>query len=345
MTRHMKKLLKRLLPMIFIDEIRDVQSEVRLFRESENQRKRFLRNYSRRSCKKIPQIESRIIFFTHQIEKGLSHSDFRYGFGRGVMIQLSAMLQRLQKADTDYSHNSVYMNAIAALSEYRRRHEAAEYDIDFMAQIFPSDIWTQVGKLPDCDYPNGGSLVIRAADKPDGLADAFVKLSETRHSIREFSDEPVTKKQILTAVSMAMRTPTVCNRQSTRLHVMLDGKLIKQALELQGGFKGFTTPPALILVTADNQAFMNPDERNEGFVDGGLFGMSLLYALEASGLAACPLNTMLPSKRDNATRDLLHIPDSEFLVMYIAVGHFLPEVRTCVSKRFNAEDILTFVRE
>lgn len=341
----MKELLKRLLPMDLIDGIRDAQSEMRLLRESGKQRKRFLRNYSRRSCTKAPQIESRIIFFTHQIEKGLSHSDFRYGFGRGVMPQLSAMLQRLQKADEDYLHNSVYVNAIAALSEYRRRHEAAKYDIGFMAQIFPSDIWAQVKELPDRDYPNGGSLVVRASDKPDGLADAFTKLSEARHSIREFSDEPVTEEQILAAARMAMRTPTVCNRQSTRLHVMLDGELIKQALELQGGFKGFATPPALILVTADNQVFMNPDERNEGFVDGGLFGMSLLYALEASGLAACPLNTMLPSKRDDVTRDLLHIPDSEFFVMYIAVGHFLPEVRTCVSKRFDAEDILTFVKE
>ena len=46
-------------------------------------------------------------------------------------------------------------------------------------------------------------------------------------------------------------------------------------------------------------------------------------------------------KRDEPTRELLHIPDSEFLVMYIAVGHFRDEVKTCKSQRFSADEIVT----
>lgn len=64
-------------------------------------------------------------------------------------------------------------------------------------------------------------------------------------------------------------------------------------------------PRSSVASTADNQAFMNQDERNEGYTDGGLFGMSLRLALEEQQLAACPLNTMLPMKRDEATRKLL----------------------------------------
>ena len=142
-------------------------------------------------------------------------------------------------------------------------------------------------------------------------------------------------------VRVAMRTPSVCNRQPTRVHIITDAELIKKAMPLQGGFRGYPMPPALVLITGDNQTMMNQDERNECYTDGGLFGMSLLLALEEQQIAACPLNTMLPMKRDEATRELLHIPDSEFLVMYIAVGHFRDEVKTCKSQRFSADEIVT----
>ncbi len=119
-----------------------------------------------------------------------------------------------------------------------------------------------------------------------------------------------------------MRTPSVCNRQPTRVHVILNKELIAKALKIQGGFNGYPVPPALLLLTADNRVFMAPQEHNEGYTDGGLFGMNLLLALEEQGIAACPLNTMFRRGPEKATRRLLSIPSNEVLVMYIAVGHF-----------------------
>lgn len=99
-------------------------------------------------------------------------------------------------------------------------------------------------------------------------------------------------------------------------------------------------PPVLLLVTSDIRAFMNNGERNEPFVDGGLFSMSLLYALEAYGLAACPLNAMFNLSQDRQTRELLDIPDYEFPVMYIAVGNFPESVPVCYSTRYEPEKSL-----
>ena len=67
--------------------------------------------------------------------------------------------------------------------------------------------------------------------------------------------------------------------------------------------------------------------------------MSLLLAFEEKGLAACPLNTMFLPNAEKATRKLLDIPDYENFVMYIAVGHFPGEVRTCRSIRRGSEEI------
>lgn len=101
-------------------------------------------------------------------------------------------------------------------------------------------------------------------------------------------------------------------------------------------------PPVLLLVTSDIRAFMNYGERNEPFVDGGLFSMSLLYALEAYGLAACPLNAMFNLAQDRQTRELLNMPDYEFPVMYIAVGNFPESVPVCRFRR-TPESIVTRV--
>ncbi len=114
-----------------------------------------------------------------------------------------------------------------------------------------------------------------------------------------------------------------------------------KALKIQGGFLGYAMPPVLLLVTSDIRAFMNNGERNEPFVDGGLFSMSLLYALEAYGLAACPLNAMFNLSQDRQTRELLDIPDYEFPVMYIAVGNFPESVPVCYSTRYEPEKIVT----
>ena len=304
----MKALVKRLLPESALAWLRGCESDMKLRRETLHQMKRFRRNYARRGSTRKSHLETRIVFFTHQIEKGLSHTDFRYGFGKKV------------------------------LHEYRVRHETKQFDLTYAKDLFSQRIWNEIEFTND---RSGGDLIIRSADKRDNAELSFSQLMEQRHSVREFAETPVTVEEIMNAVRVAMRTPSVCNRQPTRVHIITDAELIKKAMPLQGGFRGYPMPPALVLITGDNQTMMNQDERNECYTDGGLFGMSLLLALEEQQIAACPLNTMLPMKRDEATRELLHIPDSEFLVMYIAVGHFRDEVKTCKSQRFSADEIVT----
>lgn len=334
----MKAMLKRLVPERAIAWLRGRESDMKLRRETLHQMRRFRRHYARRGSMRREHLETRIMFFTHQIEKGLSHTDLRYGFGKGVLEQLAPLMEALRRTDPDAAGNGVYRTAVSALHEYRERHEAAGVDLAYMRRLFDDRVWDD---LTETDDRTGGVLAVRAADKRGNASLTFAQLMEARHSVREFADLPIAAADILPAVETAMRTPSVCNRQPTRVHIVTDPRLIERALTLQGGFRGYPTPPALVLITADNQAFMNQDERNEGYTDGGLFGMSLLLALEERGLAACPLNTMLPMRRDEATRRLLGIPDGEFLVMYIAVGRFRDEVRTCKSQRFAADDIVT----
>jgi nitroreductase len=265
----------------------------------------------------------------------------RYGFGEQALEGLSYNLGLLRSVDSKYRENYYYKTALAALSEYVYRHRNGGYDLSRVRQLLTEDTWSDIQPRP---VSGGGSLSILKTDKKKNESIPFENLFENRHSIREYSESTVADEEVMRAIRIAMKTPSVCNRQPVRIRVITNKGMIVDALKLQQGFNGYPAPPMLLLITADNKMLFSAEERNEGFVDGGLFAMSLLLSLESRQLAACPLNTMFPEERDKATRKLLGVEDTEFLVMYIAVGHFKDESKTCVSHRHAAEDIVSFLR-
>ncbi len=336
-----KKTIKRIVPNKVLKKYQEYKAWERLKSEALKQLKRYDNAFAKPGKRGRTQSEARVTFYGHQIEKGLSHGEFRMGFGKNALRNLSLALAELKDEDPMYKENAVYMSTLASLREYRTRHEAAHFDIAEVISLFPEDIWNDAEKA---DAHLGGSVVVTAASKENNAELPFDQLFSSRRSIREYSSQPVTQDEIQRVVELAMKTPSVCNRQSTRVYAITNKATIEKALKLQGGFNGYPMPPVLFLITADNGAFLWPNERNEGFTDGGLFSMSLLLSLEANGLAACPLNTMMSDDVDRETRTLVGVPDSEFLVMYIAAGHFAAESKTCVSQRFPVDRILEIIK-
>lgn len=74
-------------------------------------------------------------------------------------------------------------------------------------------------------------------------------------------------------------------------------------------------------------------ERYRGWVDGGMFAMSLVYGLHAEGPGAVMLNWSAPRAQDRALRKLTGIPDSALIITTIGFGNLPPELRVSVSQR------------
>lgn len=161
-----------------------------------------------------------------------------------------------------------------------------------------------------------------------------------RRSIREFTQAPVDPDLIRQAVQIALQAPSVCNRQSGRVHVIDDPKMMQDVLKVQGGFSGYPMPPKLLLVTSDLPSFLFVAERNQPYIDGGLFMMNLLLGLTQLGLGCCSLNTAMNTQREAKIRARLGIADTEVFIAFVAVGHFDPSVLTPRSKRLPIEDII-----
>ncbi len=116
---------------------------------------------------------------------------------------------------------------------------------------------------------------------------------------------------------------------------------MKLALSLQNGNSGFgSAVPTVALVTVDTQLFAGPGERNQGWIDGGLFSMSFVWALHGLGLDSCMLNLSLRNGRSDALRRTLDIPDYELPIMMIAIGYARPGHRVARSPRRPIDEIV-----
>lgn len=281
------------------------------------------------------QIKARITIHYHSIEKGLSHKNIRLGFGKHAIKQL------LKDLD-DYKKNSFpledirYRTGCSVLLEYIKLHEEANYDISEIKSMYKSIVGNFKENLGGCYQLNKEEVLkYRNSD--------FKQLSDKRFSVRNFSDELVDIQLINKAIEIAMKTPSVCNRQPWNVYVVKNKELQKDLLSLQGGLRGLgDNMDTLIAITAKNSYFGGPEERNQGFIDGGLFSMSLLYSLEYMGLASCALNADFNKKTDDQIRKILDIKVNENIILFIAVGNYPSTFKVPKSQRESHKEITKY---
>ncbi|MDK2779865.1 MAG: hypothetical protein PWP61_162 [Trichococcus sp.] len=302
-------------------------------------KKKYYDNFSNVFSSDENQLNAKITFRAHQLEKGLSHRKFRAGFGKNPLTELSGFLK--EYIDKGYSkENKVYVNALSCLKTYAEKHEKLGKQLP---EHYTNNFEFIKNEIANCTSKIGGFEEVNIQQKLDNQTKDYKTLFENRFAIREYSDDPVDINRIKEVIAISMKTPSVCNRQSSRIRVITDEKLIEQALNIQAGFKGYKLPPCLLLITTDTSAFIETKERNQVYIDGGLFSMSILNGLEYVGLAACPLHTMFNIKDEISTRKVLNVPENENLIMYIAVGNFNQENLYCKSFRNDPESITTFL--
>jgi nitroreductase len=291
------------------------------------------------ASRSIISARARLMFHSHAIEKGLSRSDFRGGFGKIAVPALAKEMNSWLAAGRDLE-DQFFKSAASVMHSYFDRHARLNVNVIEFRELFDAAILELIARAE----PHHGGVLSAGSTreaKVDSPADrSFLDVVYGRRSVREFTSKPVTNDEIQRAVQIAMQAPSVCNRQAARVHQFEDAGAIRAALELQGGFGGYKMPPKLLLVTSDLTAFLFAAERNQAFVDGGLFMMTLLLGLQQVGLGSCCLNTAMGTERETAIRKILGIPETEVFISFIAVGHFDPAILTPQSKRMPVENVL-----
>jgi len=275
------------------------------------------------------------MYYTHSIEKGLTREDFQpsLSFGNRPLTALAQLLNRWIDDGRD-PRDTFFDAACATLRTYFSRHDDLGVNVGDKLALFAPE----VQKLILGSSTAGGFRTVRFDRQRHR---SFGELTADRVSLREFEPGPVDLGLISDAASIASRSPSACNRQSSRLHVVTDPGLIDKILRIQAGLGGYDRPPVLLLVTSDTSYYVEATERNQPFVDGALFAMTLMYALEYAGVGTCPLTAMLWPRSEKKVRALLDLPKSEALVTFVAVGRQPALTRVPYSRRESVESIMT----
>lgn len=273
-----------------------------------------------------------IIKEAHALEKGFSLPEIRPGYGAAKIGELIALMRRYRSLGYD-CQALAYRKAQSVFAEYLRYHERIGHDLGSLAE--------DLRPWADMECGIGGYRRVEREELLRGARGDFKECALSRCSIRDYAPQPVPLDDIREAVRIAQKAPSVCNRQDWRVFIVRDPERKRKILELQNGNRGFGTKADFVaVVTSDLRGFAGPGERNEAFVDGGLFSMSLLLAFHYKGIGACPLNWMVEPSTDQKLRHVLAIEPSEAIIMIIAAGGVPESVRIAKSARKPLEDVL-----
>lgn len=340
----MKEQLKKLLPESMIINLRKKMKPYhrnRQFKKLYDFDKKRYKKYSYEFSNEMDfdNLRSKITFHYHSIEKGLSNSRFRGGFGKTAFTELFfAMDKYLEKGyPTD---DARFQQAISTITAYVNRHNEINIGVPEVSKKLESYLKYDTGRIENV----GGATIKEKSSTEDYAELNFKDLALNRHSIRDFGSARFPEECLVDAIEIANKTPSVCNRQSTHVYYIKDSAKMEQIFNLQGGLTTHGENLQGILLVTANRKYMNgPHERNQTYIDGGLYLMSLVYALTYKNIATCVLNANFTLEKELESRKILGISEAEDLIAFVAVGTYPENIRYANSPRDTAEDVFSII--
>ena len=297
-------------------------------------------NYNNNACIGFGRFSNKnlralIMKDSHRIEKALSLPMTRPFFGASVVSRLQKLIEKYIE---EYNRDFYSDYGIGALRQYLLKHEKCINDIRHPRLL-------RIKKF--CDSFDSGSscenVGVDAMTKDQFFSDsdsAFRKFVASRRSIRNFTGKVIGKEVIKEAVSIAKSFPSVCNRQSIELFYFNDQEFVEKILKLQNGNSGFGySVGGVAIITTIVDEFEGPGERNQMYIDGGIFLMNFLLSLHHLKVGACALNWSVTPGKDKKLKNLIQLDNSNTIISLVGVGDVNNDINVACSPRKISEDI------
>lgn len=281
-------------------------------------------------------LEARIIKTYHRIEKGLALAKPKPGFG---VEAVTGLLNDLEFFVSHFGANHSTERALNTLREYASFNQHHMVNIDWLL----SRLDALEEQCSGGCHEGGTRLVSRVQILRDSRIDLSAFFA-ARFSIRQFSADPVDEHTIRAAVMMAKKSPSVCNREAGGVFVATSPAMKERLLRLQNGNRGFGDQADRVLViTSRLDTFLTTGERYQAWIDGGMFAMSLVYALHSLGVGSCCLNWSVDPTLDRSIHAIPGIPADHAVIMMLAIGNLPSELRVAQSPRRPVDEVLHFL--
>lgn len=264
------------------------------------------------------QLLSRLCMLAHGIEKGFSFRERKTPF---FVEKFPVFLGLFEEADRRELITKSFQGdmSVNGLRAYKRVHTNEEFLKGYAERV--EKLLARYS-----DFPISEPAIAASPKDSQFDPEAFKAFFESRSSTRAFSDREVPRSKVEGALECAMKTPSVCNRQPWRVKNFTERSQIDQALSYQNGNRGFGhEAPGLLVIGCDLRSFFGNTERNEAYVDSGLFAMSVMMALHAEGISSCSLNWCIPPEVNEKFLNHFDLPPWFEVGMFLAYGYPLSD--------------------
>lgn len=321
----------------FIRSIKFIKNYTKLISNYFTDAKLYYKYSSIYNINSYDKIEAKIILHYHSIEKGLIHEDLRPMFAKDKVIMLHKLLGH--KLVLDNVNKSQIQNTLKILLRYYDIHRDLGINIEDYFNKNQHDKYYELIKNYEDDFKG-----IISYDKEGFYKNNFSNFydfSNSRKSIRNFTGQKVEFNLINKAVELSLNSPSVCNRQSSKVYLLEDYNKIQEVLKIQGGFTGFSKNVSqLLIITSNRSFFYTLGERNQFFIDGGIYMMNLLYCLHYYKIANCPANWGKLVDAELKLDKIIKLPKEEKIICLVPIGIAEDNFNVPLSKRRDVNEIL-----
>lgn len=262
-------------------------------------------------------LSAMIIAHVHSIERAFSLKNTKTVFGIELVTNLKKLISQINNNEYNYELQIAH----SAIAEYEKYHRIS---------------CTKNSTLLPYKYYKHNKF---------NNSSSYLSVVKSRHSIRNFGNKPINYTDVIKAIALAKdTTPSVCNRQGWEVILVRNKVLINQILNLQTGNRGIENIQCILIVCATLRSFFGSSERNQPYVDAGIFLMSLLNSLHYKNIACCTLNWSVDRTHDKKLKKLLGIDNSREIIAFIALGSYPEEeIKIASSHRKPLKRILKIV--
>ena len=297
--------------------------------------KDFYKKYNMGTEESLNKLGYESIIHTHTLEKGMEHFELR-PFAVEKTRYIMSLIKRESKYE-NYENKFAFINGINSLREYKKIYEEHNW--------INKDEYKKVDEFlknySKVENQKAGAYILTKKELQKDYQIDYLKFVKSRHSTRNYKNEPIKLDDVKAAVEMAKYSASACNRQYIKLHFYPSGKMRDNVIHYALGKGGlYLDGVNTFIVTFDVNGLSGVGERNQGYFNAGLYSTNLVNAFHSLGIGTCFIQFANSVKDEDDLKRKNEIPEYERIAVILFAGYYDEKSIFAVSPRKNVSELL-----
>ena len=297
--------------------------------------KDFYKKYNMGTEESLNKLGYESIIHTHTLEKGMEHFELR-PFAVEKTRYIMSLIKRESKYE-NYENKFAFINGINSLREYKKIYGEHNW--------INKDEYKKVDEFlknySKVENQKAGAYILTKKELQKDYEIDYLKFVKSRHSTRNYKNEPIKLDDVKAAVEMAKYSASACNRQYIKLHFYPSGKMRDNVIHYALGKGGlYLDGVNTFIVTFDVNGLSGIGERNQGYFNAGLYSTNLVNAFHSLGIGTCFIQFANSVKDEDDLKRKNEIPEYERIAVILFAGYYDEKSIFAVSPRKNVSELL-----